>query len=103
AEAIGVKIEPSEVETIEQAERMAGEVEEQLARCLAPLTDEALAEVWSWTLPDGHTGSLPLWKMILHVANHSTHTRAQIVAAMGRAGKSPGNLDFIFYQWTGGR
>lgn len=100
AEAIGVTVDPSEVAALEDAERVAHQVHEQLARCVDALDDDALAKVWTWDLPDGHKGALPLWKMIVHVANHSTHTRAQIVSAMGRIGKSPGNLDLIFYEWT---
>lgn len=103
SEAIAVKIAPDEVDTIDQAQSVAAEVEAQLARCIATLDDDALARVWSWSLPGGRTGALPLWKMIVHVANHSTHTRAQIVSAMGRVGKSPGNLDLIFYQFANAR
>lgn len=103
AEAIHVKIDPERIASFDDAERVAREVEEQVARCVVSLDDDALARVWTWDLPDGHKGALPLWKMIVHVANHSTHTRAQIVAAMGKLGKSPGNIDFIFYQWTSAR
>jgi uncharacterized damage-inducible protein DinB len=101
AEAIHVSIAPEEVDTPADAARVAADVDRQVSDCLATLDDEQLAKVWSWSLPSGQTGSLELWKMILHVANHSTHTRAQILAALGNAGQSPGNIDFIFYQWKG--
>ena len=42
------------------------------------LTDAALAGSCAWTGLDGHSDAAPLWKLLLHVANHGTHTRAQI-------------------------
>jgi uncharacterized damage-inducible protein DinB len=36
-----------------------------------------------------------LGELIMHVANHGTHTRAQIVAAIRRAGYNPGNYELL--------
>jgi uncharacterized damage-inducible protein DinB len=41
------------------------------------------------------TLSQPLGEMMLHVANHGTHTRAQIAAAVRRLGKEPGVLEYL--------
>lgn len=100
AEAVNVRIPGEEVDTPEQAARLNADVERQVSEYLATLDEEKLAAVWSWTLPDGRAGSLELWKMVLHVVNHCTHTRGQLVAALRRVGQSPGNVDFIFYQWS---
>ena len=36
-------------------------------------------------------------EMLLHVANHGTHTRAQIVAVIRRAGHNPGSYELLHY------
>ena len=41
------------------------------------------------------TLSQPLGELMLHVANHGTHTRAQIAAAVRRLGKDPGVLEYL--------
>lgn len=45
--------------------------------------------------PDGMTLSLPLGEMMLHVANHGTHTRSQIATAARRLSKIPGELEYL--------
>lgn len=37
----------------------------------------------------------PLGELLLHVANHGTHTRAQTAASIRRFGKSPGVLEYL--------
>jgi len=37
----------------------------------------------------------PLGELLLHVANHGTHTRAQIAASIRRFGKNPGVLEYL--------
>ncbi len=39
-------------------------------------------------------------KLRLHTANHGTHTRAQVVAAIRRAGYNPGNIEMLRYVMT---
>jgi len=48
-------------------------------------------------MPDGSTGALPHGPMIFHVANHGTHTRAQIVSALRRLGHAPGSYDYVWW------
>jgi uncharacterized damage-inducible protein DinB len=59
------------------------------------LSDADLAKVWTAERPGGMTLSQPLGEMMLHVANHGTHTRAQIAAAVRRLGKDPGVLEYL--------
>jgi uncharacterized damage-inducible protein DinB len=51
--------------------------------------------VWTHTMGNGTTLAQPLGEMMLHVANHGTHTRAQIAAALRRLGKDPGVLEYL--------
>lgn len=93
--ALRLTVRGEEITTLEQADRITHEVAERTAAYLAVLDDEALAKVWSWTLPNGFSGALPLWRMMLHVASHGTHTRGQIVAAIRRFGHDPGDVDLF--------
>jgi uncharacterized damage-inducible protein DinB len=71
------------------------EASDRAERCVAKLSDADVAKVWTAERPDGMTLSLPLGEMMLHVANHGTHTRSQIAAAARRLGKDPGVLEYL--------
>lgn len=65
--------------------------------------DAEWAEVDAWlpTLTDGfvayvHEG-VPVWQMLVHVVNHGTQHRAEAAALLTAEGRSPGELDLIFY------
>lgn len=83
--------------SLEEAVERWRRVDEQARSCLDDLDDEALAEVWTWELPNGEDVGLPLWQLVTQVANHQTHTRAQIVAAIRRAGHDPGVYEFLAF------
>jgi uncharacterized damage-inducible protein DinB len=60
------------------------------------VTDE-----WLPTLTDGfiayvHEG-VPVWHMLLHVMNHGTQHRSEAAALLTAEGRSPGEIDIIFY------
>jgi uncharacterized damage-inducible protein DinB len=55
---------------------------------LAGLTDETLAWV--------HEG-VPVWQMLAHLANHGTQHRSEAAALLTAVGRSPGDLDMIFF------
>jgi uncharacterized damage-inducible protein DinB len=39
----------------------------------------------------------PLWQIVLHLVNHSTHHRGQVIAMMRQAGMKPPGTDLIMY------
>ena len=43
-----------------------------------------------------HEG-VPVWQMLVHVVNHGTQHRAEAAALLTIEGRSPGELDLIFY------
>lgn len=65
--------------------------------------DEELAtmEAWLETVSDGFMNHLeegvPVWQMLLHLANHGTQHRSEAAVLMTAAGHSPGDLDLWDY------
>lgn len=81
---------PAELTRLWQAE------ETQLRAYLAGLTDDDLQQPFDL----GPRGSLPVWELLLHFANHSTQHRSEAAILLTHYGHSPGDLDFFLYAIT---
>jgi len=100
-EAIRPQLVASDVPTVTAARETWAEIARQTDAYLNSLTEKSLREDVSWSLPGGPSGVTPRWQFLLHLADHGTHTRGQIVAAIRRAGHPPasvGILGHIFSQ-----
>jgi uncharacterized damage-inducible protein DinB len=64
---------------------------------LAALTDEQLAAPLTWTSTEGKTYTLPLWQPLLHLVNHSTYHRGQVVSLLRQMGYEPPSTDLSYY------
>jgi uncharacterized damage-inducible protein DinB len=98
--ATTLRIPSESIDTIAKAREVWVPIDRQTTKAIAELTEDKLQDVWTWTIPGRQSDSLPLWRLIFHVANHGTHTRAQIVAAIRRLGHDAPNLDFLNYSLT---
>ena len=61
----------------------------------------AAVDAWVPTLTDGlldyvHEG-VAVWVMLVHVVNHGTQHRSEAAALLTAAGRSPGELDLIYF------
>jgi uncharacterized damage-inducible protein DinB len=63
----------------------------------ATLSDADADRVIDYTDLKGRPWSQPLWPIVLHVVNHSTHHRGQISGFLRALGLTPPPLDFIAF------
>lgn len=69
-------------------------VEQQMREYLAVLHDEML---FAKPFTEGADKDLLLWQVLLHVANHGTDHRAQLLRLLHDLGIDTGAQDFVFY------
>jgi len=69
-------------------------VEKNMREYLAKLRDEMLFEK---PFTDGEDKDLILWQALLHVCNHGTDHRAQILRSLNDLGVKTTSQDYIFY------
>jgi uncharacterized damage-inducible protein DinB len=60
-------------------------------------TDEDLARVITYKALDGRAFQNPCWQLVLHVVNHATLHRGQIMAMIRQLGVPPPGTDLIYY------
>ena len=61
------------------------------------LTDAAADRVVQYHDSKGNPFALPLAQLITHVVNHGTHHRAETGMLLERIGRSPGDMDYVYY------
>jgi uncharacterized damage-inducible protein DinB len=69
-------------------------VEAQMRAYLQALTDDML---FTKPFPAGEDTELILWQVLLHVANHGTDHRAQLLRLLHDLGVKTGPQDYVFY------
>ncbi|MEI7745500.1 MAG: DinB family protein [Chloroflexota bacterium] len=61
----------------------------------------AALDAWLDTLDDAWPArtdeGIPFWQMLVHLANHGTQHRSEAATILTSAGRSPGDLDMIFF------
>jgi uncharacterized damage-inducible protein DinB len=97
AQAIQQRFGGDAIPTLTQAKEKWQGISARTEKYLATLTEEKLAEITSWTLSSGKTVRALLWRLLLQVSNHGTHHRAQIAAAIRRAGHNPGSIELLSF------
>ncbi len=70
---------------------------------LAPAWEAEWAafDAWLDTMDEAfltHTeDGVPVWQMLVHLANHGTQHRSEAAVLLTDAGRSPGDLDMVFF------
>lgn len=93
-------VQPEDFPTLEALR--AGFVEEQAAwdRVLAGLDDTALETDVTLINWRGDAWVLPRWRVLQHLTLHAMQHETEIAQLLTVKGRSPGDIDFIFYQPT---
>jgi uncharacterized damage-inducible protein DinB len=73
------------------------ETASEIEAFLAALTDEQLAAPMTWVDSEGETFTRPLWQPVLHLVNHTSYHRGQIVSLLRQMGYQPPSTDLIRY------
>ena len=61
------------------------------------LTDSDLERVVHFTMLNGSPGAMPLVALLLHVVNHATLHRGQVMGMIRQLGIAPPATDFLFF------
>ncbi len=64
---------------------------------LAWLDSSDLDRPVHYTNTKGQEFATPLWEVLAHVVNHGTQFRSEAGVALSQLGRSPGDVDFIYY------
>jgi uncharacterized damage-inducible protein DinB len=84
-------LEPDSQHSREKIRALWDELERKMREYLATLTDDMLDKVLLEADP------YPLWQVLLHVVNHGTDHRAQLLAQLHRVGGKTLPQDYVFY------
>jgi uncharacterized damage-inducible protein DinB len=95
AEAQGRRLDPQTFAGAAELRPIWQAVEDTTAAFTAGLGETQLAKVYTTDLPNGSVFRMPLWQMMLHVANHGTQHRSEVAAMLTAFGRSPGDLDMV--------
>ena len=87
----------AELPTLAALRSRWAEEEAKMRAFVGGLSEAGLARDVKLRRRDGTEGSWPLWQLLAHVVNHTTQHRSEAAEALTLVGRSPGNLDMLFY------
>jgi uncharacterized damage-inducible protein DinB len=96
-EAYALSLDPAEFPDAAALRREWAAVSAATRAFAAGLTDADLERVYSTPMPNGIVFALPLWQMMIHVANHGTQHRSEAAAMLTAFDHSPGDLDLLYF------
>ncbi len=91
ARILGIAIEPEPLET------QWPQIQQRWSDFAAGLSDSDLMRVISYKDTKGNPYETPLWQIVLHVVNHATLHRGQVMAMFRQLGVAPPPTDLIFF------
>ena len=73
------------------------ESHDRLRAFVSSLIDDRLDEILAYKDSAGRPHERVIWKLMAHVVNHGTHHRAETGMLLERIGRSPGDMDYVYY------
>jgi uncharacterized damage-inducible protein DinB len=92
-------VEPMEkpAGTLEALQKSWREIHSRWEAWADQLTDASLERVAEYKMTDGSANRTPVWQCVLHVVNHATLHRGQVMAMIRQLGQEPPHTDLIYY------
>ncbi|MFZ4815691.1 MAG: DinB family protein [Phototrophicaceae bacterium] len=88
---------PADFADVEAVSRLWSVVTADCDLMLDTLQDGQVSDAVSFLDDDGNTRLLPGWTLLLHVLNHGTDQRAQVLYKLHRLGVKTPEQDFVYY------
>ena len=63
------------------------------------LTDAECARIFEYRDSRGEPHALPLGLLVTHLVNHGVHHRAETGLLLERVGRSPGDMDYLYFEY----
>jgi uncharacterized damage-inducible protein DinB len=92
-EARQLTFDPADYPTIQSAQGLWESIAQETLEYVSNLDEEGMLGI-----PLGMKG--PVWQALLHIANHGTDHRAQVLRALHDFGAPTFDQDFILYLWS---
>lgn len=91
------RFKPEDFPTFESLRARWMEEEKLLMTFVDSLTDEKLTSTFDYTSTEGTPHRRVLWQTMVHVVNHGTQHKTEAAAILTGYGRSPGDIDLIWY------
>lgn len=88
---------PGEFPDLRELRHRWDEQDKKIQAFLAGLQDADLTRAVHYKNTQGQAFQLPLWQLMQHVANHSTHHRSEVATMLTMLGNSPAPTDLLIY------
>ncbi len=94
-------MKPAEVPTLDKLREVWNKVGFEIAKFVAGMTDRKLQEVFEMKTSDGQPHKHIYWQSMLHVVDHTTFHRGQVIVMMRQQGVKPPTTGMInFFRET---
>ncbi len=91
------RLRPEDFPTIEALRVRWMEEEALLMRFVENLPEERLASSFDYTSTEGTAHRRVMWQAMAHLVNHGTQHKTEAAAILTGYGRSPGDIDLIWY------
>ena len=88
---------PDNLLPLQELEKHWAEIQKRWEAWSDSLTDAELSRAVHYTNPKGLPDQTPAWQIVLHVVNHATLHRGQVMAMLRQLGIKPPQTDLIAY------